>query len=75
MQHQHVHGRAAALVMIGRRPLHRYHLQAPFGQDFLIGRVDRRQLVGGQLDEFLRHAARHQAVGMVLAHQAAIGLA
>src|SRR5690349_2968496 len=46
---------------------------AAFLLDFVEGGVDNCQLVGGEADELLRHAARDQLVGMVLAHEQAIG--
>src|SRR3546814_10325926 len=41
--------------------------------DLVVGGIDGRQLPVGDLDELLRHALRHQAVGMVLYHQLAVG--
>src|SRR6185437_14273557 len=43
--------------------------QAALALDAVPGGVDPRDLLAGACDEFLRHAARGQAVGVVLAHQ------
>src|SRR6185437_4096527 len=43
--------------------------QAPLALDAVPGGVDPRDLLAGAFDELLRHAARGQAVGVVLAHQ------
>src|ERR1051325_1254016 len=46
--------------------------EAPLVLDLVVGRVDGGELVVGELDELLRHAARDQLVGMILAHQQSV---
>src|ERR1700712_5178012 len=41
--------------------------------DPVVSRIDHRQLVGGEADELLGHAAGDQLVGVVFAHQHAVG--
>src|SRR6478672_5679200 len=40
--------------------------------DLAIGLVDGGDLLGGDGDEFLRHAAGHQLVGMIVGHELAV---
>ena len=50
----------------------RKRLNPPFLGDLTIGLVDGRNLLCGDRDELLGHAAGHQFIGMVFQHQPAV---